>query len=199
MKRVLTILATILLTATATLAQDYRYEIGPALGVSGYLGDANHSNVFSHPGLVAGGVFRYNLNSRWVLKGDLIYAGISGDTKGSDSKYPGGQEYDFSSSLFDIGVQAEFNFLNYGIGPRYKRYKRYTPYMTIGVGAVIGSTKGSTAASMSIPLGVGVKYKIKERLNVGFEFTMRKEFSDKIDGLTDLYGIKHGFAKNTDW
>ena len=28
---------------------------------------------------------------------------------------------------------------------------------------------------------------------------MRKEFSDKIDNLSDLYGIKHSFAKNTDW
>ena len=48
-------------------------------------------------------------------------------------------------------------------------------------------------------LGIGVKYKIKERLNVGFEFTMRKSFGDKLDGLSDLYGVKHTFAKNTEW
>ena len=28
---------------------------------------------------------------------------------------------------------------------------------------------------------------------------MRKEFSDRIDGYSDLFGIKHSFAKNTDW
>ena len=28
---------------------------------------------------------------------------------------------------------------------------------------------------------------------------MRKEFSDRIDGLSDLHGIKHSFGKNTDW
>ena len=44
-----------------------------------------------------------------------------------------------------------------------------------------------------------MKYKLKERLNLGFEFTMRKEFSDRIDHLSDLFDIKHSFAKNTDW
>ena len=34
---------------------------------------------------------------------------------------------------------------------------------------------------------------------MGFEFTMRKSFGDKLDGLSDLYGVKHSFAKNTEW
>ena len=50
-----------------------------------------------------------------------------------------------------------------------------------------------------LPLGAGVKYRVKERLNLGFEFTMRKSFCDRFDGITDLYGYKHGIAKNTDW
>ena len=48
-------------------------------------------------------------------------------------------------------------------------------------------------------MGVGVKYKWKERLNLGLEFTMRKGFGDRLDGLSDLNGIKSSFAKNTDW
>ena len=52
---------------------------------------------------------------------------------------------------------------------------------------------------MSIPMGVGVKYKIKERLNLGLEFAMRKTLSDNLDGLSNLNGIESGFAKNTDW
>jgi hypothetical protein len=34
---------------------------------------------------------------------------------------------------------------------------------------------------------------------LGVEFTMRKAFGDKIDGLSDLNGVKSSFAKNTDW
>ena len=42
--------------------------------------------------------------------------------------------------------------------------------------------------------------KMRERWNLGLEFTMTKVFSDHVDGpLSDLYGIKSSFLKNTDW
>jgi hypothetical protein len=71
--------------------------------------------------------------------------------------------------------------------------------MVLGLGGVVASSAGKTNFSFVLPMGIGVKYKLKERLNLGLEFTMRKEFSDKIDGLSDLNGVKHTFAKNTDW
>lgn len=179
-------------------AQDYRFEVGPSLGITGYLGDVNDGNMWKHPGITGGGVFRYILNSRWAVKGNLCYAGISGNSADIDNKFPGEGNYEFKSSLFDLGAQVEFNFFHFGSGPTYKHYKRLSPYMTVGLGAVM-STAGGTNVALSLPLGVGVKYKLKDRLNVGFEFTMRKSFGDKIDGLTDLYGVKHGLAKNTDW
>ncbi len=193
-----TIVMAFVLVASAQ-AQDYRFEVGPALGMSGYLGDLNRSNLFKHPGVAGGGVFRYIMNSRFAIKGSLLYAGISGNSDDCANKFPAGEHYEFSRSLFDLGGQVEFNFLHFGSGPRYKKYKRISPYMTLGLGMVLSTGGGNTGASFSIPMGVGVKYKLKERLNLGFEFTMRKEFGDKIDGLSDLYGVKHSFAKNTDW
>jgi hypothetical protein len=71
--------------------------------------------------------------------------------------------------------------------------------MVAGVGFVFAINNGHNQASFTIPIGVGVKYKLKERMNLGVEFTMRKEFSDRIDGYSDLFGIKHSFGKNTDW
>ena len=51
-----------------------------------------------------------------------------------------------------------------------------------------------------LPMGAGIKYKLKERLNLGLEFTMTKVFSDHVDGvLSDLYQIESSFIKNTDW
>ena len=173
MKRLLAIATLIVACTVCAQAQDYRYEVGPALGMSGYLGDVNNSNMWKHPGAAGGVVFRYIRNSRWAFKANLLYAGISGNSNDMATKLPDGAYYEFKSSLFDVGAQAEFNFFNFGIGG------------------------GSVA--FSLPLGIGVKYKIKERLNVGFEFTMRKSFGDKLDGLSDLYGVKHTFAKNTEW
>ena len=49
--RSLAILLVMMLSAAFTAgAQSYRYEIGAGLGMSGYLGDANKSNMFKNPG-----------------------------------------------------------------------------------------------------------------------------------------------------
>ena len=198
-KSLFIILLLTLMTASPVAAQQYKYEAGPTLGMTGYLGEGNLGSLFRHPSFTIGGLFRYNHNSRWAFKGNLNYANIRGNSEQDESWYPDGANYSFTSNLIDVGLTAEFNFLNFGRGPAYKKYKFISPYMVAGVGFVFAICDGSNQASFTIPIGIGVKYKFKERLNMSFEFTMRKEFSDRIDGLSDLNGIKHSFAKNTDW
>ena len=200
MKKSLYIVALLVLLAVQpSLAQQYKYEMGPVLGMTGYLGEANNGTLIKHPSVTGGGIFRYNHNSRWAFKANLNYANIRGNSKDIEMTYPDDEEYSVSASLIDLGLTAEFNFLNFGRGPMYKKYKPISPYMVAGVGFVFAINKGHNQASFTVPIGIGVKYKYKDRLNMGFEFTMRKEFSDRIDGYSDLFGIKHSFAKNTDW
>ena len=198
MKKSLLIILLAIVAVLPAAAQQYKYEIGPTLGMTGYLGDVSTSNVFKKPGFTVGGQFRYVHNTRWAFKANLNYAYISGDSKNDATRFPDEETYDFKSNMIDLGLTAEFNFLNFGKGPAYKKLKPISPYMVAGVGFVFAMCDGN-AASFTIPIGAGVKYKFKDRLNLNFEFTMRKEFSDRIDGLSDLYGIKHNFAKNTDW
>lgn len=48
-------------------------------------------------------------------------------------------------------------------------------------------------------MGLGLKYKIGERLNLGVEWAMHFSLSDKLDGVEDPYGVKStGIFKNTD-
>ena len=94
----------------AASAQDYRFEAGGVVGMSGYLGEANQSNIFAHPGIAAGGVFRYIINSRMALKASALTAGISGDSADDSNVYPGGETYKFDTQLYDVGAQFEFNF-----------------------------------------------------------------------------------------
>ena len=48
-------------------------------------------------------------------------------------------------------------------------------------------------------MGAGVKYKIGDRLNLAAEWRVHFTLSDKLDGMTDPYGIKSsGIFKNTD-
>lgn len=199
MKRSLIIILLSLVVVMGIQAQDYRYEVGPALGISGNLSDVNNGNMYKHPGIAGGFIFRYNMNTRWALKANLDYVGISGNSKDINTKFPGGAEYDFKAHMIDMSATMEFNFMHFGQGPKYKNLKRIVPYMTAGLGITTSFTGGNVYMSPVIPLGAGVKFRLKERLNLGFEFTMRKAFSDHLDGLSDLNGIKHGLLKNTDW
>ena len=42
----------------------------------------------------------------------------------------------------------------------------------------------------SMPIGVGVKYKIGQRLNLGVEWAEHFSLSDNLDGKKDPYGIE---------
>lgn len=179
----------------------YRYEIGGGLGMSGYLGEANTSSLFNNPGVAATASFRYLINTRWALRGALGVTSLSGNSADMTNVYPGLQTYTFKATVFDLNARAEFNFFNYGIGEAYRKMKRWSPYLALGIGVSASSCGGSTAVAATIPMCVGARYKASKRVNMSLEFTMNKVFGDKIDGkeLTDLYGIKSSFAKNTDW
>ena len=199
MSKKIAIIMLMMAAALGTWSQEYRYEGGPAIGITGYLGDVNTSNMYKMPRVAGGGIFRYNMNTRFAIKGNLLYVGLAGDSKNIESKFPNDAQYKFSSHVIDLGAQFEFNFFHFGEGARYKNYKRITPYILAGLGAEVAFTDGKANLGMVLPLGGGLKYRVKPRLNLGFEFTMRKSFSDRVDGITDLYGYNHGIAKNTDW
>ena len=143
MKKTLCIVFLMVMAVVPVMAQQYKYEVGPTLGMTGYLGEANNGSLFKHPSFTIGGLFRYNHNSRWDFKANLNYANIKDDSEKDESWYPDGANYTFNSNLIDLGITAEFNFLNYGIGPSYKKYKPISPYMVAGVGFVFAMCDGS--------------------------------------------------------
>lgn len=188
-------------TPDARAQEDYRFDIGAGLGMTGYLGDANASNPWRRPGVDGELLFRYMANPRWAFKTNFYAASLRGTTEGLDNVMPGGNNYSFSTTMFELGELAEFNFFNYGIGETYRKLRRFTPYIAAGLGFNLWRADGTTGFAVNIPMGVGVKYKIRKRLNLGLEFLMKKVFSDRVDGpdLNDPYKIESSFLKNTDW
>lgn len=181
--------------------EEYKFDIGAGVGISGYLGDANESSIFSHPGVNFNASFRYLANTRLAIRGVFAVSTLSGSTADMENVMPGGAVYDFKSTLYDLSARGEFNFFNYGIGESYKRLSRITPYLALGLGVSMASTGDGSFVALSIPMGVGVKYKLRPRLNLALEFTMTKVFGDKVDSpqLADPFLIKSSFLKNTDW
>jgi Domain of unknown function (DUF6089) len=181
-------IALLLAGSMRTKAQEeYRMELGAAVGGCFYMGDANYTTPFKNTGAAGGALVRFILNQRMAIKANLIAARISGATSAGDS-YPYGGQAKFKRGLMDIGAQYEYNFLAYGNGYGYRGGHRFTPYITAGLGATFAFPPHGVFTA-NIPLGAGVKYKIGERLNVGAEMTMRFSMSDKID-VTDKSGLQ---------
>ena len=202
MKRLLVILLTLVALAAPRLqAQEetYRFDVGAQVGMAGYLGDAS-SNIFGHPGFSGGVSWRYLPDARWAVRALLNVMSLSGDTADMDDVLPGQAQYSFKSTAYDLGGRVEFNFFSFGFGESYKTLRRLSPYLTVGLGVTLATCGGESAFGVNIPMGAGIKYKLRERWNLGLEFTMTKVFSDHVDGeLSDLYQIKSSFIKNTDW
>lgn len=197
MARFYSIVAT-LLFALGLGAQEleYKMELGVMGGTGFYLGDANTGTFYKNTSPAFSLMGRYNFNPRMSLKFDLGYSKAKGDAQSIDNKFPDNatQQWQFNNSLIDLGCQYEISFWGYGTGGGYKGHKRLAPYIQMG----LGFTYGGDALTMNIPIGFGVKYKLKERLNVGVDWTMRLSMSDKLDGICDPYRIQSGFLKNKD-
>lgn len=183
------------------IVESYKFDLGAGIGMSGYLGDANESNLFKHPGFAANIGGRYLFNSRWAVRAQLGMQTLSGNTADFSNVLPDGRQYSFKSTAYDLGFRGECNFFGYGIGETYKRLRRWTPFLSVGIGMTMSSTPDGSFFALNIPMGVGIKYKFKPRWNLIAEFSMTKVFGDKVDSaeLTDLYQIKSSFLKNTDW
>lgn len=183
------------------IVESYKFDLGAGIGMSGYLGDANESNLFKHPGFAANIGGRYLFDSRWAVRAQLGMQTLSGNTADFSNVLPDGRQYSFKSTAYDLGFRGECNFFGYGIGETYKRLRRWTPFLSVGIGMTMSSTPDGSFFALNIPMGVGIKYKFKPRWNLIAEFSMTKVFGDKVDSaeLTDLYQIKSSFLKNTDW
>lgn len=180
--------------------EDYRFDFGAGLGMTGYLGDANTANLYQNPSWDAELFLRYIINPRMGLKTNFYTGGLRGNSEQMTNVFPV-EDFKFSTTFFELGEMFEFNFFEYGIGETYRKLKRITPYITAGLSATVWTVDKHVYGGFTIPFGIGVKYKPSKRVNLGLEFLMKKVFSDRVDGVTgeDIFNIKSSFAKNTDW
>ena len=183
---------------------EYRYEVGAMLGGCTYYGDANYWSPVDNFNVMGGALFRYNINPRMAVKANAAVARISGKTTGGDNAFPGG-DVEFGRMLYELDAQYECHFFAYGDGTGYKRSSRLVPYVFAGVGLTYAPAPAKHLFTPNIPLGVGVKWKVMPRLNLGCELSYRFTFSDNLDvtgrgggQLNDPYGIDSGFMKNKD-
>ena len=184
------------------------FEVGLMAGVSSYQGDLGPSNLKITPGKfhAAFGAFgRYNINDFFAARLSINYGTISGD----DAKEGRKRNLSFRSDLLEFTVTGEWNILGY---QPYGLAKVFSPYIYAGIGFFHFNPRtqyegewvelqplGTEGQSMpgfegkyglvelAIPFGLGVKYAINDKWNVGLEFGWRKTFSDYLDDVSGDY------------
>ena len=203
-KRLTLLSLVIILLCSKTAAQDegYLMEMGLGGGGSFYMGDAN-GRLYNNTNGVFSVLARYNVNPRFSLKANLSSAGISGSTENAYGTLPG-DELIFSRTLYDFGAQMEWGFCGYGM-EGWNGNHRLAPYGLMGIGVTFAPEPEQNDFAANFPIGLGLRYKLSERLNIGLEWTMRFSTSDRLDvtrtdgtTLKDPFMIKGKGIKNKD-
>lgn len=188
------------LTASAQQDDEYLMEIGGGVGMVSYQGDFN-GKITSGMQPAGAIVWRRLLNPYMGFRVTGMMGKLKGDATRVETYYPDEttRAYSFDRSLTDVSVTYEYNFWPYGTGRDYRGAKRLTPFVFGGIGATYVSGGEKKVFTANVQIGLGIKYKLKERLNVGLEWSMHFSLSDELDGMADPYGIKSsGAFKNTD-
>ena len=199
----LTLLAAVFLPLSAQEDPEYRAEIGVGGGMMGYLGDFNGS-LTKDMQPMASVLARYNFDTYKCMRLAVMYGKMKGSSADVKTYYPAfaATPYNFSNTLVGTDVTFEYNFLPYGTGHDYYGAKRLTPFLFGGLTFMYAKLQDGdkkSAFSAGVPIGIGVKYKLSTRMNLGVEWAMHFTLSDELDGQKDPYGIQSsGAFKNTD-
>ena len=194
----------LLFCCTFVAAQDdgYLFEVGLGGGGNFYMGDAN-DRLYRNTNGVASVVARYNVNPRFSLKSGFSAAGISGSSANAFGVLPG-DEIIFSRTVYDFGLQIEWGFCAYGM-TNWSGSHRVAPYGLLGMGMTFAPKPAQNDFAANFPVGLGVRYKLSERVNIGLEWSMRFTTTDRLDvasetptSLENPFLIKGKGIKNKD-
>ena len=173
-----------------------KVDLGFFGGGSYYLGDINQSKQFYSLSYAFGGLYRYNINPRYTIRGSVYYGNLLADDQDFDNRFQQSRDNSFSGTVLDVTLQFEFNFMPYST---FGKAGEYTVYTTGGIGFAFISISGPSYP-LVIPFGVGAKVNLGKKMGIGIEWGFRKMFYDKLDGFENPIDPEYrSVIHNFDW
>jgi Domain of unknown function (DUF6089) len=198
-------------------------EFGIGLGAAHYFGDLNTRAHLNRPKVAASVFFRKNFSNYIAVRIAASYARLGySDIYNGHNEYMYRRNLSFNSNVWELALQGDFNFFRFMPGePGFN----YTPYVTFGVGAfsydpfaylngqkiflrslntegqgsaLYPERKPYSAMAICVPFGVGIKYSLNERINIGFEILHRFTTIDYLDDVSTTYVDPSVFPTNPD-
>jgi len=215
------ILALLLLVSVAANAQDNEYvqkgEFGITAGVAHYFGDLNTRASINRPKPALGAFFRKQFGNYVGLRLSAHYAQVGYSDTYSKNEYQKTRNLSFNSNIWEVALQGDFNFFKFI--PNNPRYT-FTPYVTLGIGVftydpyaytngqkeflrplgtegqLVGyqGRKPYNTLALCIPLGVGIKYNLSEKMNFSIEIAHRFTGTDYLDDVSTTYAGPANFT-----
>lgn len=187
-------------------------EFGLSLGAAHYFGDLNTRAKVNRPKMAVGAFFRKQFGNYVALRAAIHFAQLGySDVYNTHNEYQRRRNLSFNSNIFELTVQGDFNFFRFVPADP---YYNFTPYITLGVGVFsydpyaflndrkvflrpLGTEGQGTAEypdrkpyntmAICFPFGVGVKYALNPRMNIGFEAGYRFTMTDYLDDVSKTY------------
>ncbi|MFI5130446.1 MAG: DUF6089 family protein [Chitinophagales bacterium] len=193
-------------------AQDEEFSKQPTIslftGLINYQGDLNpNSFTLGRSKFCVGVTFRKPLNRWFTVRAGINYGHLEAADRYNRS-YLKARNLSFYTSLKEAHAGLEVNLLNIN-KTRFTAYLfggvaifHFNPWTYDDAGQKIYlkplSTEGEGLAAFptqkpynlnqfALPFGIGVKYAINNNINIGFEFSQRKTFTDHLDDVSSFY------------
>jgi len=198
-------------------------ELGIGIGAAHYFGDLNPRLRLNRPKFASSLFFRKNFGNYIALRvsGSFAQLGYS-DKYNTYNYFMYHRNLSFNTNIWEFAVQGDFNFFRFMPGDK---DFNFTPYITLGVGAfsydpyaylngqkiylrqlgtegqgspLYPDRKPYGTMAICVPVGVGFKYSLNERINVGIEILYRFTTTSYIDDVSKTYVNPAAFPPNPD-
>lgn len=200
------------LVASIGMFAQSNVEVGLMLGGTNYVGEMTNSR-FQEFNFAGGIMLRYNPNYDFSIRGSFFYGKINGDDQNHSDPALKSRNLNFFSPLIEFSGQVEWNILGFDAVGK-KRHKGFTPYLFAGVGIFkfnpqtrfndtvfelqplgtegqgttpLQGRKKYALTQVSIPIGIGIKFRLARQLVVGIEYGPRFTFTDYLDDVSLTY------------
>ena len=202
-----TVLLLILFLLNALFVPAQRVFIGVAGGLANYNGDLLDK---LYPKKITNGFIgvtvHYELQDQILIRGSYNFARVNGSDMYSEKEELRLRNLSFESAISEFSFVGEYYLFNmyekrlspYGfIGLGIFHFDPYTydstgrktflkPLSTEGQG-IYPNKKPYSLWQPVIPMGAGIKFAISDNLRIGFEFGLRKTFTDYLDDVSTSY------------
>ncbi|MEY3367853.1 MAG: hypothetical protein RI973_1008 [Bacteroidota bacterium] len=178
------------------------FEAGATTGAAAYIGELSDHKLSQHGIKPLIGVFgRYNLSPYWSFKAAFTKASISGSDVYSRLAESRERNLNFRSDILEFAVCGELNLSDYNV----REDKTAMPYVFAGIGGFYFNPQAEMRGAwydlqplrteghfyhkfgLNIPLGIGLKFNLSEKMNFGLELGARKLFTDYLDDVSNVY------------